>query len=114
MTITHLAQRVLALLSTSRARWIAAACAAGILLLSVVAYFLVTARGCSSRENVTARVSLLSSGLQEAAAQNRIKVEELAAGIRRLNAAATTFEATKDHQAYCEALDELTDDYKLE
>lgn len=64
-------------------------------------------RSCSNREHVEARVSLVSSQLQQAATQGRLKLEELAAGIKQMNDAATAYETTKDAQAYCEALDKL-------
>lgn len=50
--------------------------------------------------------------LQESAAQGRINTQELAARIKRLNAAATDFETGKDLAAYCEALDGLGEEFK--
>ena len=70
-------------------------------------------RGCSSRAEVEARVALVSSNLQQAAAQGEITVERLADSVKRLNAAATTYEATQDHQAYCQALDALRSEVDL-
>jgi len=68
--------------------------------------------GCTSRDDVTARVAEVSANLQQAAAQGKITVEELATGIRRLNAAATLYQGNSDHGAYCTALGELSDDYE--
>ena len=84
---------------------IAAVAVAGIAAVAV----LVTSgsRSCSNREQVEARVSLVSSQLQQAATQGKLKLEELAAGIKQMNDAATAYETTKDAQAYCEALDKL-------
>ena len=65
------------------------------------------AGGCSSREDVTARVAEVSSRLQSEAAQGRMTVEQLAEGIKKLNAAATTYETSHDHQGYCESLEGL-------
>jgi hypothetical protein len=70
-------------------------------------------RGCSSREDVIARVSIVSSRLQEAAAQGRIKVDRLAEGVKQVNAAATAYESNKDHQAYCDALDQVSEEFDL-
>lgn len=90
---------------------------AGAGALAIVAtglFVLMIARdGCASREDVTARVGEVAAKLQQAAAQGKIKVERLADGVRRMNAAATSYEATKDHTAYCEALDELAGEFKL-
>jgi hypothetical protein len=82
-----------------------AAVAVVAIVLSIVMF--ADVRGCSTREDVTARVSAVSSQLQQAAAQGKLKLEELAAGIKQVNDAATAYETTKDAQAYCEALDSL-------
>ena len=94
-------------------RWIAGASAVAVIVI-VVGLFMLGRGGCWSRNDVTARVSVASSGLQQAAAQNKITIEQLATGIRRLNAAATSYETTKDHQAYCDALDGLMEEYTLD
>jgi hypothetical protein len=95
-------------------RWIAIAGAVGVVLIAMVAYFVAGGtRGCSSREDVIARVGRVSSGLQEAAAQGRIKVENLASGIKRMNEASTAYEKSGDHGAYCEALDTIGTEFQL-
>src|SRR5262245_2184731 len=99
------------LLPTTRGRVIAVVGVAALLMAGPVSYFLFDGRGCSPRDDVTAHVSIASSKLQQAAAQGKIGIEQLAAGIRRLNAFATTYESTKDHQAYCDALDQLADEF---
>ena len=86
----------------------AAGIGALLVAVGVMSYLGLGARGCSSRDDVTARVATVSSGLQQAAAQGKITVERLADGIKRLNAAATAYEGTQDHQAYCSALDALS------
>jgi hypothetical protein len=91
-------------LSTST---IAAIGAAAILAAAVAWFFASGSSACSNREQVEARVSLVASQLQQAASQGKLKLEELAAGIKQMNDAATAYETTKDAQAYCEALDKL-------
>src|SRR5262249_6675585 len=87
--------------------------AIAIVVAAGACFVFASGRGCSTRDNVTARVALVSSRLQAAAAQGKIKIEDLATGIRRLNGAATTYNANADHAAYCAELDKLSDDYKL-
>lgn len=95
-----------------RSKLIAIGAALAIVAIGIASFLLAGAsRGCSSREDVTARVSLVSSELQQAAAQGKIKVEQLAGGIRRMNAAANTYNTTQDHQAYCDALDEIGEEF---
>jgi hypothetical protein len=98
---------------SSRLRWIAGIGAGAVVLLAVAGLFLATRGGCSSREDVIASVGLVSSAFQEAAAQERIKVEDLASGVKRMNEAATAYETSSDHQAYCDALDKLKAEYEL-
>jgi hypothetical protein len=74
-----------------RLRWIAAIGAGVVVLLVVAGLMLANRVGCSSRDDVIARVGLVSSGFQEAAAQGRIKVEDLASGVKRMNEAATAY-----------------------
>lgn len=86
----------------------------GAALVALVAlWFAVGGRGCASRDDVEARVALVSSGLQQAAAQGALKIDQLATGVKRLNAAATAYEADKDAGAFCEALDKLSDEFEL-
>lgn len=80
---------------------------AALLLIAFLYIGVGRARGCSSRADVEARVALVSSQLQEAAAQGKLSVEKLAEGIKRLNEASTAYNASSDHQAYCEVLNEL-------
>lgn len=101
------------LATNPRARWIAGIGASVVVLLVVAGLFLATRGGCSSRDDVIARVELVSSAFQEAAAQGRIKVEDLASGVKRMNEAATAYESSGDHEAYCDALDALSDEFKL-
>lgn len=86
---------------------------AGLIVLAGVALYLSGGggRGCSSREDVTARVAEVSSQLQQVAAQGKMTVEHLADGVKKLNAAATAYETTQDHQAYCESLDTLNAEF---
>jgi hypothetical protein len=97
----------------ARAKLIAAGGAAAVAVAAVTLFAIGSGRGCSSRDDVTARVSVVSSALQEAAAQGRLKVEELATNIKRLNTAATAYDTTQDHQTYCDALDALSEDLRL-
>lgn len=84
------------------------------IVLGVALWFGVSRGTCSSHEDVTARVAIVSSALQQAAARQEISIEKLAEGIKRLNAAATTYETTKDAGTYCEGLDALAKDFKLQ
>lgn len=87
----------------------------GVLVIAIAAsWFAVGARGCSSRSDVEARVAVASAALQQAAAQGKIKIEALAAGIRRLNESATAYNASHDHKTYCDALEQLRGEYKLD
>jgi hypothetical protein len=100
--------------STPRHRYIALGLAGAIALAAVIGTFLIVGkRGCGSRDDVVARVADVSSRLQQAAAQGQIKVEELASGIKQLNEASTRYEADKDHQAYCDALQGIDADFNL-
>lgn len=85
------------------------AIAVGVVLVPVVAsaLYLGADHGCASRDEVAARVAGVASELQQAASQGKITIEQLADGIRRLNAAATAYDASQDHAAYCEAVDAL-------
>lgn len=99
---------------SSRRRYLAIGLAGALVIAAVIATLLIASkRGCGSREDVVARVSIVSSRLQEAAAQGQIKVDELASGIKRLNEASTRYEADKDHQAYCDALQSISGDFQL-
>lgn len=71
-------------------------------------------RGCSSREDVEARVALVSSRLQHITTQGTLSTDRLAAAVKRMNAAATTYEVDKDATAFCVALVDLTRDFGLE
>ncbi len=77
------------------------------MLLFAIVFVAKMNRGCRSRDDVAARVSITSSELQGAAAQGKISVERLAEGIKRLNAAATAYETNQDAAAFCEVLDSL-------
>ncbi len=70
--------------------------------------------GCATRGEAEARASLVSSGLQLAATQGSLEIERLAAGVKRMNQAATAYEADKDHAAFCAALDTLSDEFSLD
>jgi hypothetical protein len=88
------------------------AAAVGVAVVAAgAAFWFAGSSGCSSHDDVTARVAVVSSALQEKAAQGKLSVEELAGGIKRVNEAATAYETTKDAQAYCEALDKLSAEY---
>jgi hypothetical protein len=109
-------ERVRAILATSspRQRYIALGLAGTVALAALIGTLLIVdKRGCGSRDDVVARVADVSSRLQQAAAQGQIKVEELASGIKRLNEASTRYEADKDHQAYCDALQGIDADFTL-
>jgi hypothetical protein len=109
-------ERLRATLSTltSRQRYVAIGAIGALAIAAVIATFLVVGkRGCGSRDDVVARVADVSSRLQQAATQGQIKVEELASGIKRLNEASTRYEADKDHQAYCDALQGIDADFTL-
>lgn len=91
--------------------------AGGVAMVAVVAigaYFAFgLGRGCYSRDDVTARVAIVSSGLQQAAAQGKLKIEALAVGIKRMNEAASAYNANNDQAAFCNALDQIAEAYKL-
>ncbi len=79
----------------------------GVVVAVAITRALGSGPACNDRAAVEARVASLSALLQESATQGRINTQELAARIKRLNAAATDFETGKDLAAYCEALDGL-------
>jgi hypothetical protein len=87
---------------------------AALLAAIVLAGSLWDRGGCGSRDDVEARVARVSSLLQSAAGQGKIKVEDLASRIRRLNEGAAAYAASKDHQAYCDALDTLEQEIEAE
>jgi hypothetical protein len=69
-------------------------------------------RPCGERADVEARVAALTSAMQADAASGKISITELAVRVKRVNAAATAFETSKDLGAYCEALDTLGDEFR--
>jgi hypothetical protein len=81
------------------------------LALGVVFLMASTGRPCGAREDVEARVAALTSAMQADAAAGKITIEELALRVKRLNAAATTFETSKDLPAFCASLDALTGEF---
>ena len=87
------------------------ACGALVLVLAAGYFGYRTTQSCSSRADVEARVALVSSELQDAAAQGKLSVEKLAEGIKRLNEASTAYNANNDHQAYCGVLNELRGEF---
>jgi hypothetical protein len=62
---------------------------------------------CATHADVEARVAHLTSELQQAAANGNLSLDELAERIKRINAAATLFDSSKDAAAHCEALERL-------
>lgn len=109
MNLTALLSRWNALSLRGRMMAAGGVVAAGLLLLLL---FAGGGRSCGTRADVEARVAAVSAALQESAAQGRINTQELAARIKRLNGAATDFETSKDLSAYCEALDNLDEDFR--
>ena len=88
--------------------------AVGALVAVLLALFLVTGgRSCDSREDVEARVAEASAALQRAAAEGKLQVSALAAGVKRLNAASAAYETDKDAAAFCAALHELGEEFDL-
>ena len=83
-------------------------------VFSLVLGFLLFSGGrpCGERADVEARVAALTSAMQADAASGKISVTELAVRVKRVNAAATAFETSKDLGAYCEALDTLGDEFR--
>jgi type II secretory pathway component PulM len=95
----------------ARTRMIALA-GTGVFVIALVAWLFAGGRPCGERPDVEARVATLSASLQAEAAAGKISIEELASRIKRLNAAATAFEASKDLPKYCEALDLLGEEFE--
>lgn len=85
---------------------------AGVVAIGAAILVFSGGRSCGERADVEARVAALSSNLQADAASAKITIDELSARIRKLNAAATEFETSKDLGAYCAALDALSDEFK--
>lgn len=95
-------------------RWaVPAAIAAGVVLTTAVVSVWNSASGCSSREDVSARVATLSSDLQQSATAGTMSVTVLAANVRRMNDLATAYETSGDHRRYCDDLDKLRGELAL-
>lgn len=93
-------------------RWrIGAAGLTGVAAIGLVAWLVGGGRPCGERADVEARVAALSGNLQADAASAKITIVELSSRIKKLNAAATAFESSKDLRAYCEALDQLGEEF---
>lgn len=84
--------------------------ASALLIVILGAGFFGWSRGCTSRDEVASHVAVATSQFQEAASQGEITIEQLADGVRRLNAAATAYETDHDHGAYCKAVDTLREE----
>lgn len=97
-----------------RSRWWVGLPVGGALVAGTVFFLAVDSTGCSSRDEVTARVASLSADLQQAAANGKMTVETMASNIRRMNEAAIAYGADEDHQAYCNALDKQRDELELD
>lgn len=115
----QLVEQATAALSRGVAAWntlsarvrIGALAGGGVIVVAAAVLFLSGGRACGERSDVEARVALLSSNLQADAAAAKITIEELSVRIKKLNAAATAFETSKDLRAYCEALDALGEEF---
>jgi hypothetical protein len=85
----------------------------GVALLgvAVVGFLLSGGRPCGTRADVEARVAELTSSMQADAAAGKIAIEELATRVKKVNAAATAFDTSKDLPAYCASLDDLTTEF---
>ncbi len=84
---------------------------AGILAIGLAAWLFAGGRSCGERADVEARVADISSAMQADAASGKITVEELAARVKKVNAAATAFETSNDLGGYCEALETLNEQF---
>lgn len=66
--------------------------------------------GCGSDDAAKEKALALSADMQAAAQQGTLKIEELAATTRAVNAAADAYTASHDRHAYCAALDKIRSD----
>jgi hypothetical protein len=85
----------------------ATALGTAIFLLALTACGDVTGGGCSSGEDVAAKVTSLTEDLKKA--QDAGKLDAAQAGDigARIMSAGTKFGAEKNHRAYCQALDDI-------
>lgn len=79
--------------------------------IALALFVFSSGRACGERADVEARVADITSAMQADAASGKITVEELSARVKRVNAAATAFETSKDLGGYCEALDTLNEEF---
>ena len=98
----------------SRPRLVVGVAASLIGIAALSMWAVTVSTGCYSRDAATARVAALSTKFQEAAATGTIKIDALATGIRRMNAAATSYNADADHAKFCDALDQVRGDFNLD
>lgn len=94
-----------------RARW-ASLGAAGIAALTLAFVLFFSGRPCAERADIEARVAALAATNQADAASGKITISQLAERTKKLNAAATAFETSKDPDAFCESLDGLDEAFK--
>lgn len=94
-----------------RTRW-ASLGAAGVAALTLVSVLVFSGRPCAERADIEARVATLAAANQADAASGKITISQLAERTKKLNAAATAFETSKDPDAFCEALDGLDEAFK--
>lgn len=84
---------------------------AAALAVGVIVLVAGSGRSCGAREDVEARVAALTSAMQADAAAGNIAIDELASRVKKLNAAATAFETSKDLPAFCASLDALAGEF---
>ncbi len=84
---------------------------AGVLVLALGFAAFTGGRSCGERADVEARVAELTSAMQADAAAGKITIEVLASRVKKVNAAATAFETSKDLGAFCAALDTLSGEF---
>ena len=63
--------------------------------------------GCGSDDAAKEKALALSADMQAAAQQGTLRIEDLAATTRAVNAAADAYTTTHDRHAYCAALDKI-------
>lgn len=71
------------------------------------------AGGCGSEDAAKAKALTLSADMQAAAQQGAMKIAELEATTRTLNAAADAYATSRDSHAYCAALNKIRGDMKM-
>lgn len=118
--LTDVTNTLTSAVTRARAAWaalaprtrLAATAGAVVLVIGGIVAFATSGRSCGERADVEARVAILAAANQADAASGKITVSQLAERTKKLNAAATAFETSKDMRTFCEALDDLDEVFK--